>query len=398
MRDRDMRRGAGSALVTDSGLRTALYTIRCLGRHGVRITAAERPTPRWDNLGGLSRYVTRRVVVPDNRTDPVGYAEQLLSLAREHDVVMPVGMHSIEPIARRLGEFQAASGVALPPWDVIAKADDTGQLLEVARALGVPAPVSYDIDRYSSLEVLADTVKYPAMVKIGVEAGLRPPDRYEIVRTAPRLVAAVERFRRHTARPIIQELIEGEGLGFEALYDFQGRIVAGFCHRRLREYPVSGGPSTYCESCHLPQVAEYAQRLLDHLRWTGLAMVEFKIDHRSGIPQLMEINPRPWGSMPLPIRAGVEFPWLWYALARDGQVSAPSDYADGVRLRFLLNDLPAALAHWRKASSLGERLRVLTSVLDPRVKEGILSLSDPAPSWAYLVKGIRRGVAGFAGT
>jgi predicted ATP-grasp superfamily ATP-dependent carboligase len=143
-------------------------------------------------------------------------------------------------------------------------------------------------------------------------------------------------------------------------------------------------------------VAEYGRRILDHLKWIGLAMVEFKVDHHTGVPVLMEINPRPWGSMPLAIRAGVEFPWLTYVLARDGAVPAQHDYPDGVRLRFLINDLPAAFAQWRKAANLAERVAIVGSLLDPRVKEGILSLSDPRPSWAYLVKGLGRVAGGGA--
>jgi predicted ATP-grasp superfamily ATP-dependent carboligase len=233
-------------------------------------------------------------------------------------------------------------------------------------------------------------------VKIGIEAGLPPGDRYAVVRTPAELRAAIERLSRYNPDPIIQELITGDGIGYEVLYDFEHQLVAAFAHRRLREYPLSGGPSTYCESLHEPRAAEYGRRLLDHLQWTGLAMVEFKMDPRTGDPVLMEINPRPWGSMQLPIRAGVEFPWLAYKLARDGVLEVQPDWEDGVRLRYLVNDLQAALAQAKRAPGLRERLAIIGSVLDPRVKEGILSLRDPRPSWAYLSKGAARAFGGRA--
>ena len=151
-----------------------------------------------------------------------------------------------------------------------------------------------------------------------------------VARTGEELIAAVTLLQAYNPDPIIQELVTGDGIGFEALYDQDHRLVAGFAHRRLREYPLAGGPSTYCESIHDPRAAGYARRLLDHLGWTGLAMVEFKMDSM-GTPVLMEINPRPWGSMQLPIRAGVEFPWLAFQLARDGQLTPRSGWPDGVR-------------------------------------------------------------------
>lgn len=385
-----MTSDVGSALVTDSALRTALYTIRNLGQHGVRITAAERATPLGDNLGGLSRHVSRRVVVPDNRVEPDAFADALLELVDGHDVLIPIGMHAIEPVAKRLAEFQQRIRVALPPWPVIERADNTRDLLVLARELGIPTPRTLVVADYASVEALAADIAYPAIVKLGVEAGLPPGERYRIVATSRQLVAAVDSMRHITTDPIIQELVFGDGIGFEALYDFDRRLVASFTHRRLREYPLSGGPSTFCESLHMPQAEAYGRQLLEHLGWIGLAMVEFKMNRERNIPVLMEINPRPWGSMQLPIRAGVEFPWLLFQLARDGRLPLQPQHPDGVRLRFLINDLQAAAATWRQSRSMRERLAIAWSVLDPRVKEGILTLGDPRPSWAYVRKAMTR--------
>ena len=381
----------GSALVTDSALRTALFVIRSLGQRGVRITTVERATAPSANLGGLSRYVSQRVVVPDNRTDPDGWAAAVLDeSSRGHDVLVPIGMHSIIPVAKRLEEFRRRTRVALAPLETIQRADDTPRLLDLARRIGLPVPRQYSLADYPDATALARDVRFPVIVKIGVEAGLPPAARYSITRTPEELVAAIARLTRYTPSPLIQDLIVGDGIGYETLYDFDHREVAAFSHRRLREFPLTGGPSTFCESIHHARAAEYATRLLAELRWVGLAMVEFKIDASSGEPVLMEINPRPWGSMALAIRSGVDFPWLNYRLARDGSLPPQGDWPDGVRLRYLLNDLQPALAAFRQAGSLRERLRIAASVLDPRVKEGVLSASDPRPSWAYLRKAFAR--------
>lgn len=387
----------GSAIVTDSSLRTALLTIRSLGRRGVRIIAAERPGPRENDLGGLSRYVERRIVVPDNRSDPEGWVEAMLEASRDHDVLMPMGMYAIGPVARRLDDFRAVTGVALPDWETINLADETPRLLDIARELQIPVPKQFSLSAYANVAALAKAATYPAIVKIGVEAGLPPAERYSIVSDAAELEQAVKRFSRYTDAPVIQEFVVGDGIGVEALYDFEHRQVAAFCHRRLREYPLSGGPSTYCESLHHPAAEAYARRLLDRLRWTGLAMVEFKIDARTSTPMLMEINPRPWGSIALPIRAGTDFPWLAYRLARDGALEAQPDWPNGVRLRYMVSDLRAAAAAFRSTDSVGERLAIIGSLLDPRVKEGILSLRDPAPLWwGYLRRGVNRILHGRA--
>jgi predicted ATP-grasp superfamily ATP-dependent carboligase len=85
----------------------------------------------------------------------------------------------------------------------------------------------------------------------------------------------------------------------------RGRLRAAFAHRRLREKPPSGGVSVLSESIALdPQVLEQAERILEALKWHGVAMVEFKRDARDGVAKL-GINGRFWGSLQLSVDAGV---------------------------------------------------------------------------------------------
>ena len=63
---------------------------------------------------------------------------------------------------------------------------------------------------------------------------------------------------------------------------------------------MTGGASSYRESVALDaRLLEDSVRLLQALRWTGLAMVEFKVG-ADGY-HLMEINGRVWGSLPLAV-------------------------------------------------------------------------------------------------
>jgi predicted ATP-grasp superfamily ATP-dependent carboligase len=67
-------------------------------------------------------------------------------------------------------------------------------------------------------------------------------------------------------------------------------------------------------------------------------MVEFKLDRRDGRPRLMEINGRFWNSLPLAVAAGVDFPWMLYRLATEGDVPECVDYRVGVQARWLVGD------------------------------------------------------------
>jgi len=66
-------------------------------------------------------------------------------------------------------------------------------------------------------------------------------------------------------------------------------------------------------------------------------MVEFKVAD-NGVPYLMEVNGRFWGSLQLAIDAGVDFPWLLYQLATGRDVESVNGYALGIKSRWLWGD------------------------------------------------------------
>ena len=121
--------------------------------------------------------------------------------------------------------------------------------------------------------------------------------------------------------PVVQEYVNGEGWGVSCLY-WEGKRIANFTHRRLREKTLTGGTSTLREHQPNELLETMAFTLLDKLEWHGLAMVEFKYDPLSKKGHFIEINPRLWGSIHLAISAGVEFPYLLYLCATEGPEAA----------------------------------------------------------------------------
>jgi predicted ATP-grasp superfamily ATP-dependent carboligase len=155
-------------------------------------------------------------------------------------------------------------------------------------------------------------------------------------------------------RSLIQNRVLGEGQGIFVLMK-DGTPQAMFAHRRLREKPPSGGVSVLRESIPLEKtLVDPALRLLEHVRWHGVAMVEFKVDHVTRRPLLMEVNGRFWGSLQLAIDAGMNFPRLLFQMAA-GEAMNPLDnnYRTGVKSRWLLGDLDHLLMRiFKPADSL----------------------------------------------
>jgi predicted ATP-grasp superfamily ATP-dependent carboligase len=131
---------------------------------------------------------------------------------------------------------------------------------------------------------------------------------------------------------------------------WDGRTIAVFAHRRLREKPPAGGVSVYRESIAPdPALAAAGCRLLDALDWQGVAMVECKRDAVTGRHVFMELNGRLWGSLQLAIDAGVDFPALLVASALGREVAPVTDYRVGVRSRWFWGDVDQLLSRVRRS-------------------------------------------------
>ena len=195
-------------------------------------------------------------------------------------------------------------------------------------------------------------------------------------------------------RVLLQRWLPGDGLGVELLMD-RGRPLAAFEHRRLREFPPTGGASSLRESVALDvDLYENAVRMLGELDWTGLAMVEFRRGP-DGVGYLMEINGRVWGSLPLAVRAGIDFPAELADLlvsTDGGHGGTHTAYRLGVRARNLRLDVAwigSVLSGRRRQPGMPwpsrrQAVRAIVSLVDPRIGDDLMAWSDPMPGLAQL--------------
>jgi predicted ATP-grasp superfamily ATP-dependent carboligase len=383
-------------LVTDAGRGSAVAFIRSLGRRGVDVTAAD--AHRW-SAGWRSRYTTHRLVYPDPAKDADGAIDAILAAARRSriDLVIPITDEIGLPLSAARERFDGVAMLALPEPESLAVAHDKARTLDLARRVGVPVPPTVAVKTADEAVTAVMDLGWPVVIKpqTSREHHASGVDAFEVRYAADEatLRARVEALHDRTG-VLLQRWQPGEGHGVELLTD-RGRLLAAFQHRRIREVPVTGGASSLRESVPLdPLLLDYATRLLAELAWTGLAMVEFRLT--SSGPELMEINGRVWGSLPLAVRAGMDFPARLAELLLDGppaRSTPPStDYQIGVRARNLRLDLAwiAAVATGRRrhrALPWPSRLhaaQAALSLLDPRIGDDLLARDDMGPGLAQI--------------
>ena len=374
-----------SVLITDIDRRKALPIIRSLGRAGVSVIGLSSKAP---TVGGLSRHCTETIRSPDYLDEPDAFIAFLQALCAERrpDVFLPLEDRVIELCLNHRDAWEPFTNALLPPRKAMATAFDKWRTLQAAEASGVAIPDSYCPESQQEVEALAASWVGPAVVKPRKSSGSRG------IRYVDDPTSLLDVWREVSAdhpRPIIQERIssDGAGLGVFVLIDRDGQVVALFGHRRLREYPVSGGPSTLRLSYRDNDLIDHSVRLLQAMGFQGVAMVEFKGDPRRGVPVLMEVNPRFWGSIQLAVAAGVDFPVLYHRLAAGLPVDPVLDYDEGIYGRWLL---PGDVLHFL---SNPKRFRLRPSFFwlwGKNLHYDIASIRDPLPMFGILIESLRR--------
>jgi hypothetical protein len=118
---------------------------------------------------------------------------------------------------------------------------------------------------------------------------------------------------------LVQPYIPGTGEGVFGLAASDG-IKFWSAHRRLRMMNPHGSGSSACVSEPLEEeLKSKVEALITRVGWRGLFMVEILRD-RFRTPWFIELNGRPWGSMALSRRQGLEYP-AWHVRVATNQES-----------------------------------------------------------------------------
>ncbi len=383
-----------SVIVTDVRYRMSMPIIRSLGREGFHITATERTVcKKGAELGFYSKYTSETAYICDAEENPVQFVADLKKLSEtcsERPVIIPVGITSLLAMCKRRDEIEDFADAALPPLSSIELANDKSRLIPFAGSIGVPVPETTFLKENETVEELSLRISYPAVIKLpaGEMLGLSPDERYKIVNTKEDFLKSYPEFAKHGGDILVQQYITGDGYGVSAVFGKNHEPLEIFCHHRLREYPASGGPSCFCESADLPELADYAVKLLRALDWVGVAMVEFKGNPETGF-YLMEINPRFWGSSALAPNSGCNISLALCQAARGENPPAftcfKPNYTVGHRMRFLLQDLLAFPAYFQRSKSkIKFAISFIFGLLNPCISDGVLDIRDIRSSFRYL--------------
>lgn len=387
-----------AVLVTDGEQRSALAVARSLGIAGYPVYVC---SSRRRSLAGASRHVRAEALAADPLEDRQRFTADVRALVTRWNigVLIPIADASLLAL---LPDRARMPNVLVPFADerVVRRIADKAAVLDAAASVRIAIPRQQTAAGRDALTAMAPTLEYPVVLKpsrsVAEHGGRRTKLLVRHAASTAELAAAAAELDPAAYPVLVQQRVIGPGIGVFLLV-WKGETLAAFAHRRIREKPPAGGVSVYRESVAADlDLVRRSRALLDTFEWSGVAMVEYKIDDHTGTPYLMEVNGRFWGSLQLAIDAGVDFPALLLSAALGRQPAPVTSYTIGIRSRWFWGDvdhLVARLCRSRDALSLTPdtpgrwaAIRDFFTVRRRVDREEILRRDDPRPFFRETVQ------------
>jgi predicted ATP-grasp superfamily ATP-dependent carboligase len=355
-----------SIVVSDVTSYKAVVLIRFIRQNypSVRVIATDhRPTARRFH----TRFAHEIRILSVGPEAGTAYAGALAAIVKETGArhLIPVNSREIRVLMENrelFGDSLAYVGDA----DLYRTLDDKASFAELLSGEGLPMPTDHE------------TLKAPLPLVVKPERGSSSKGVIYI-RTEKERAAAIARLGEEAQGHVIQEYIDGEGIGYSGFF-VNGQPLKAYAHRRVAEYPVTGGSSVVRERYpyeDAEQLKSLIQRLLAIAPWSGFAMFELK-RRGPGDFVFIECNPRIWGSVHQGLADGVNY------LAPLLGPTADKTTARPLRTAISPLDLLAFLGYLKSGN-----FRVIRDVISGllRIRLDINPLTDPGAYLALFMRG-----------
>lgn len=368
-----------NVFVTDGRSRATPSVVRSLAKQGISVTVGEST-----NICStyFSKYVNKRVIYPDPDIYPDQFADFMYEYIQNNDLdmIIPVRDSATLTLSKYKEKFLPYVKLPLADYNTLMLGRDKAKTIQLAEKINIPHPKT-DYSQQPDFEEIIKNFTFPLVLKPTESSGSRG---IQYIRSSKGLEDIYNKTKDIYGNLMIQEFIpHGGGYATSVLLN-KGHVRAFFSYKRVREYPISGGPSTLREGIRDTNLENYSIKLLSSIQWHGVAMVEFRKDLRTNEYKLMEINPRFWGSLSLPIFSGVDFPYLLYRMEMDGDIDPVTEYSIGRQSRWLIGDILWLFGSKQNMKSVREFIKLW----DDNLCYDEVSFDDPLVSLGAVLEGL----------
>jgi len=363
---------------------TGLAVARSLGKRGVPVIGLDRDP---NGYGLHSKYTKVAGYCPNPLDDESGFIDLLMQIGaalKRKAVLFPCLDEWVFAVARHRRELEEYFILPFAELDTIERVLDKNLLYRKCEARGISIPRTFYIGAQTPEEIAAQ-IEFPCIVKPALQREFTNEFGEKVFKAADagEFMSLCERASGH---PLLAQEIVGAGVdSFYSLCSYiglDGQAKGLFVGRKLEQFPPDFGTACLVDSRYVGEIVERGIDILKQFAYQGISEVEFIYDERDRDFKLLDINTRVWKWIGLPIRAGIDLPWLAYADAVYGDVEPAARQEDGLRWVYLKDyitlrqatpgsaEATLGLEDWRDLASGRE---------DGKVVAAILSAEDPEP-------------------
>lgn len=175
---------------------------------------------------------------------------------------------------------------------------DKERLMNFCKKIGIPFPVNYN-------DVKGENgICFPVAIKPNIKRGFSPIAKVSVINDSEQLICFLKQAKEKglsESELIIQQYIPGNNLyeyGYGG-YFREGQTVVDVTFMQLRQYPQ--GVSCYtCEVTRLEdinKIRKLVEPFIETTRYSGFLQFDIKKHSSTGDFYVLDINPRPWGSV-----------------------------------------------------------------------------------------------------
>lgn len=341
------------------GAQGDLGVVRTLGRAGVKVVLVSEAE---GGASAHSRYVIEHHSIA-SFADTEAVLEVLERIARANEsvgkpVLFPTADPDLQFVTRHRELLAGRFRFVNPPQAVVAQCLDKALFLDFARTHGFPIPATWCPANAAQADEIGRTAQFPLILKPAFPpswsreplATLVQQKKALTVQTPRELATWYRQIAATDPQLVVQDCVPGRDDQLYSLHvymDRNARPLAWFTGRKLRTYPTYAGIGCFVQSVVVPEVIEQGLAMLRRVRYTGMALLQFKHDERDGSFKLLEINPRCSSWNLLAQACGVNLPMVAYLDALGEPAAPPPVQREGVKYLFFDNDLRAFLDYRR---------------------------------------------------
>lgn len=335
------------------GAQGELGVVRSLGRMGVHVVLLSEYS---DPISRHSKYTQEFIQVRNLYKDKEKSLATLIEYSRKQSI-KPVLFPTADPDLEFLSENESILSdyfyLFVSGREIIEHFVDKAKFSIWAKTYSFPVPWTGRPGNADEVINMSKSVSYPVILKPVSPTSWGREHIRDIVNSkkalkidsANELVELYSKISAYDQDMVIQEYIPGRDDRLYSLHIYinkQGEPLGYFVGQKIRTYPTYAGIGCYVISVELPRLVELGIEILKKVQYTGLALLQFKLDPRNQEFKLLEINPRVSSWNMLATECGVNLPYIAYADTVGGLPVKPQiSQLNGIKYIYFEHDLHA---------------------------------------------------------